>query len=324
MNIFVSVIIPVYNDTNGLNSTVNSLIEQDIDPTEYEIIIADNGSNDGTKELALEIQSRYPERVKVVHEDKIQGSYAARTKGLRIALGDLYCFLDADVTVEHDFLSKVVALFHNGPVDYLGCNVKMRLVKNTLAAKYNYIRGFGVRKAIEKDKYTPTCCLIIRCGVMEKVGNFDHRVEGGGDFEFGERVHEAGFYMDYAEDIIVYHPTRWKYSSLITKAKRVGRGNAELAHYYPDKYRYLYTRHFTIKKFLPRNPVSFHRRMKKEDIPVSWLAACLLGVYHLPIGMACAIAAHRRARELRSSASPITPNELSHTGSVDSNRERED
>jgi glycosyltransferase involved in cell wall biosynthesis len=62
-----SVIIPVYNDPEGLETTVESLLGQSAD--DYEVIIADNGSTDRTRALATEYAAR--ERVRCVVEDDI-------------------------------------------------------------------------------------------------------------------------------------------------------------------------------------------------------------------------------------------------------------
>lgn len=299
MSITISIIIPVYNNPQGLKDTISSLVIQNYPFDKYEVIIADNGSIDNTKDIAKEYAGEYPQLVKYVVEDKIQSSYAARNKGIKAAKGNLICFLDANVTVETDFLSKAILWFQRNKVDYLGCNVKMKMIYKTLTSKYNYLFGFDIQTAIKDHKYTPTCCLIIRQTVIEKVGNFDSRLEGGGDFEFGERVSEADFCMDYAKDIIVYHPTRWKYLSLINKSKRVCRGNAELAYYYPNKYKYLFSRHFIIKNFLPRNPIKFYRVLNDKGIQVSMLTTLLFPFYHIPIQLAGTIAAIKRAKVLR-------------------------
>lgn len=299
MKDFVSVIIPVYNDPDGLRKTVESLLEQSCDPGAYEIIIADNGSNDDTLKTAMAFCHKSPETVKVVLEDRIRTSYGARNKGIEIARGTLIVFIDANVTTGSDYIQKVLARFQESDVDYLGCNVKMERIGDTLASVYNSLNGFNIRHSIQEEHYTPTCNLAVRREVIDAVGDFDSRLEGGGDFEFGERVYGAGFALGYAEDIVLHHPTRWRYSSLIRKAMRVGRGNAQMAYYYPQKYRYLYTRHFNPRKFLPRNPVLYYKRLSEEQIPVGVLSSIALSLYHIPLAVFIAVSCFREAMRLK-------------------------
>ena len=299
MGVFISVIIPVYNDPNGLHDTVMALVRQNYEREKYEIIIVDNGSMDSTRKLAQSFQSTYQGRIQVEVEDKRQGSYAARNKGIKAARGSLLCFMDADVIAPPNYLSEISKYFEKVGNDYLGCNVKMILKRDTLAAKYNYINGFNVEASIRRDSYTPTCNLVGKRSAIAETGFFDDRLEGGGDFEFGKRAKTAGLQLSYANDIVLYHPTRCKYSALVTKAKRVGRGNAQLAHYYPNQYDFVYERHFNLKRFIPENPIKCYRRFKSEGFTMTLITAVVLSFYHLPIRAIAALACFREARRLR-------------------------
>ena len=74
----VSVIGPVYNDKKGIKSCLNSLLNQNYHNDDYEIIIVDNGSTDGTKEFL-----KKNSRVLFLEENQIRSSYAARNKGIK-------------------------------------------------------------------------------------------------------------------------------------------------------------------------------------------------------------------------------------------------
>lgn len=76
-NLSISVIIPVYNDPAGLQDTLQSLVIQE-SPGKFEIIVADNGLTDGTVQVAEKYCSRHEGLIKIVVEDNIQSSYAAR------------------------------------------------------------------------------------------------------------------------------------------------------------------------------------------------------------------------------------------------------
>ena len=119
----------------------------------------------------------------------------------------------------------------------MGCNVELTLPENPpLPARYDHHTGFPVEGYLESQHFAPTCCLLTRRAVFEDVGLFDHRLESGGDKEFGNRVHDAGHDQAFAEDVTMYHPTRDSIADLAAKDRRVGRGLCQLQRYHPDRY----------------------------------------------------------------------------------------
>lgn len=231
----IHVVIPVYNDSNGISQTLDSVQQLDDSSVRFEILVVDNGSTDDTRDRI----NKYTQTHSNVHlfvEDKIQGSYAARNKGIQHADSDVLAFLDADETVDDDWLETALKAMDEQEVDYLGCNVELTLPENTLVGRYNAHTGFPVKQYLENENYAPTCALLVRREVFEDVGLFDARLISGGDREFGERVHKAGYDQGYAEDAVVYHPARTRFKSLIKKNFRVGRGFCQKQQYYPDRY----------------------------------------------------------------------------------------
>lgn len=89
----VSVIIPFYNTADYLSESVESVLSQTLRGTE--LILVDDGSDDGSGEIAEEYRRQYPQRVRVLHQ-KNQGPAAARNAGLDIARGQYVHFLDSD------------------------------------------------------------------------------------------------------------------------------------------------------------------------------------------------------------------------------------
>ena len=249
----ISIIIPVYRNKDGLLDTVNSLIAQDFPKDRYEIIISDNNSQDGTKQTAMELENTYPDLIKVVHQDLIQGSYAARNAGAKEAKGDICCFIDADMKANVDYLANVSDHFNEDEeLMYLGCNIAILGNGNTISAKMNRKYGFKVKEYFEKNNFVVTACLSVRKKIFERVGYFDDRLESGGDKEFGQRVYAAGLRQYYDHDLSLYHPSRTTYRSMLKKYKRIARGNAQLVYYYPERYGYYKSdRYYNIFRYTP-------------------------------------------------------------------------
>jgi glycosyltransferase involved in cell wall biosynthesis len=80
---FISVVVPVYNGDRIIGNCVESLLNQSYPKDNYEIIVVDNGSTDNTRAII----KKYP--VKMLIEDSIKSSYAARNKGIKHAKGEV-------------------------------------------------------------------------------------------------------------------------------------------------------------------------------------------------------------------------------------------
>lgn len=97
----ISIIIPVYNVEDYLRECLDSIIDQK--HQDNEIILVDDGSIDKSPEICDEYCSRYSQ-IHVVHK-KNGGVSSARNAGLDIAKGEYIAFIDADDSVDRDFLS---------------------------------------------------------------------------------------------------------------------------------------------------------------------------------------------------------------------------
>ena len=269
----ISVIIPVYNDSKGLMDTLDSLVAQDFSKKNYEIVISDNGSNDNTLDTAEMFAKKYPELIHIVVENNIKSSYAARNKGINASKGSIIAFIDADMSVDKDWLTRIVRSLEKYRVDYLACKVEIYLKENSIFGLYNKMVGFPVGKYIKKSHFAPTCCLIIRKSVFDKVGLFDSRLISGGDYEFGNRVNEMGYKLYYDDGIVMRHPARSSFKQIFCKFFRIGRGTQQILLYYPKYCKEIYRDILNLRYYLPTKPWNFFKNMKGYKI---WNKSSLL------------------------------------------------
>lgn len=101
----VSVVIPTYNRSALLRSTVNSVLNQDTQTT-FEVIVIDNNSSDDTKAVVDSLMEKHPGKVRYVVERK-QGNAHARNRGIEEARGAIIAFVDDDVTVAQNWLTSL-------------------------------------------------------------------------------------------------------------------------------------------------------------------------------------------------------------------------
>lgn len=104
MQELISVIVPIYNIMDCLPRCVESICKQTY--TNLEIILVDDGSNDGTEKLVDELAEK-DERIRVFHK-KNGGSSSARNLGIREAKGSYLGFVDSDDFIEPQMYEKLM------------------------------------------------------------------------------------------------------------------------------------------------------------------------------------------------------------------------
>ena len=102
VNTYFSVVIPTYNNKEYLKKAIQSVLSQSFN--EYEIIIVDNFSNDGTEKLVSEINEKKITFVKNNNNGVIARS---RNLGINLSKSKWVAFLDSDDTWHHDRLKKI-------------------------------------------------------------------------------------------------------------------------------------------------------------------------------------------------------------------------
>lgn len=113
----LSVIIPVYNVSDYLNQCLTSVLNQDVDYSDYEAIIVNDGSTDGSLTIAKNFADKY-ENIIIVSQ-KNQGLSAARNMGLSLAKGDYVWFVDSDDYIEKNCLKEIICTLYKNNLDGL-------------------------------------------------------------------------------------------------------------------------------------------------------------------------------------------------------------
>jgi dolichol-phosphate mannosyltransferase len=112
----LTVVIPVYNEKNTIRKVIKKVKQA---PVDKEIIIVDDGSNDGTKDLLHDIIKEESGNIdiKVLHHDKNMGKGQAIKKGFSVAKGDYVIIQDADLEYDPDEYTKLLEPLLNREAD---------------------------------------------------------------------------------------------------------------------------------------------------------------------------------------------------------------
>lgn len=109
LNTMISIVIPLYNKRSHIVKTVDSVLDQTM--KNYEIIIVDDGSTDGSDNV---VEIERGEYVRLIRQ-KNAGVSAARNAGIRAAASEYVAFLDADDSWEPHFLEEIVHMINSFP-----------------------------------------------------------------------------------------------------------------------------------------------------------------------------------------------------------------
>ncbi|MCK4793851.1 MAG: glycosyltransferase, partial [Desulfobacteraceae bacterium] len=208
MSLFVSVIIPVYNDPVGIDKCLKALVEQTWPRDAYEIIVADNRSTDETQCIIQNYAEKYPELVRLVVENDIQSSYAARNKGLQAARGEILAFTDSDCVPEQDWIEAGIKALQHQKAACGGGRITF-FFKDKRPNIYEYLdsaRTLNQQAYVEQVGFAATANFFARRELFERYGKFRYNLVSGGDYEFGRRLTTAGEKMIFISGAIVQHP----------------------------------------------------------------------------------------------------------------------
>ncbi len=111
-----SVIIPAYNEEDGIAETVKKVADA-TRKIGSEVIVVDDGSKDGTYEIAKKIHG-----IKLVRHEENAGKAAALVTGFNSASGEILVTIDADCTYPPEEIPKIVGLVEIGKADMVICS----------------------------------------------------------------------------------------------------------------------------------------------------------------------------------------------------------
>ena len=109
-NFELSIIIPVFNEEDCIGETLTKIVEyMSKKELSYEIIVADDGSTDKTKDIVEEFIRQHPQQqIKFVSEGIHRGKGFAVNLGMKAALGNYIIFLDADLSTDISEIDKII------------------------------------------------------------------------------------------------------------------------------------------------------------------------------------------------------------------------
>ncbi|MBD3236722.1 MAG: glycosyltransferase, partial [Candidatus Eisenbacteria bacterium] len=232
----ISIVLPVLNEARDIGRLLGELRDQESPPGGFEVLVADGGSTDRTREIVQEWAADWPALRLLENPDRL--SSAGRNVGARAARGRYVMFLDGHCALpRRDYVKRAVALFQSTgadclcrpqPLDRLTDSPWARAISAARHSRLGHNPGsdiYGGTPGFTDPRsagaaYTRAC--------FEQLGGYDQRFDACEDVEFNHRVAEAGFRAYRHPDLAVAYRPRASLRGLYRQMARYGRGRARL------------------------------------------------------------------------------------------------
>ena len=208
----ICVLIPAYNARLFLREALDSVLAQTRPPEQ--IIVVDDGSTDGTAQVALEWQAQRRRPMTLIRQPN-RGQAAARNAGMRVAWTDLVALLDADDLFLPDHLDRLAQGFREAPESVV-CFGDAEVFTASGVIRPSYVAGTRIETVPTKTRrgglrlmtesafssllwgnYIPTAATMFDRSAALRVGLFDERFRGPEDREFLLRLSRLGPFSYY-------------------------------------------------------------------------------------------------------------------------------
>jgi glycosyltransferase involved in cell wall biosynthesis len=235
-SIELSVIVASHNRRDLLRRCLDSLAEQSADAGSYEVIVGIDGSEDGTAEMAEQLQMPY--RLRVLELPK-RGHAPTQNSCLEVAEGDACLLLDDDVVASPDLVLGHIEAHREDPMT-LGIGA---LTQAPVQAQDWYAHAFArgwsehyddldAREASWTDAYGANVSFPRE--TMAELGGVTVDLPAAKDFDLAYRLYSAGCTPRYLPRAHGVHDDQKRYGKMLTDARRQGSMHVELSTRYPD------------------------------------------------------------------------------------------
>jgi glycosyltransferase involved in cell wall biosynthesis len=221
----VSVVLPLLNKADDLAAQLEALATQEFDGP-WELVIADNGSTDGSLEVAREWAPRFAS-ARIVEAPDSPNASRTRNRGAAVASGELLLFTDADDLAQPGWIAGMADAAPDGDVIAGGVSTGLlneqsirdwhvMLPRERALAQYPFLSyASGTNTGVWADAF-------------HELGGFDEATSVGEDIELSWRAQVAGYTLVHAPAALVEYRLRSTVSSLARQHYNYGQAGPHL------------------------------------------------------------------------------------------------
>lgn len=251
-----SFVVPTYQNKRMVKNTLASLNNQKgYDREDYEVILVDDGSTDGTKEYIQGVNENYDLQYLYLERSSDSCRARARNKGWQEATGEIVLFIDGDILVKEDYLQEidrcmsksenmlvigtVIMLLEDTPYEMIGDREAFR---EKICQVTNFVQLFDPRYFIYyKFSYNNGnqlypwlhvygSNLAVKKKWLEETGGFDEDLKKWGheDIELGYRMYQKGVKIVVSSKLEVYHQFQWTLAEALAHRNTVAKSKENI------------------------------------------------------------------------------------------------
>jgi glycosyltransferase involved in cell wall biosynthesis len=221
----VAVIIPAYDRADLLPEALDSVLAQT--SGDWEAVVIDNASTDGTLEVARAYERRDPDRITVLTLEHNVGPGGARNLGIAAARGgELICLLDSDDRLREEYLARLVGAYDAARAagrrpGVVSCDALIQtpegLSGETLFGRYGLVDPVDFDSMVRRNCLSARA-IFSRAAYEAAGGEFAAECRGSDDHDLWLRMMEAGYEaLVVPEPLAVYrdHPGCYSYNRVL-------------------------------------------------------------------------------------------------------------
>lgn len=282
---FVSVVVPILNEEKTIERLASSLLEQDYPRDRYEIVMADGGSTDATRDILRRLDPG--ERIRILPNPG-RTAPAALNVAIAATRGEIVTRVDGHSWVAPDYLSRIVSVMEETGEAVVGGPVRMEpdtpFRRALIEALYSRagVGSVPYRTLRERTHVESLQTASFRREVLDRVGPFDEALAVVEDLDMNTRIRKAGYKLLLDPSIRFWYVPRPDLRALWRQIYTVGLVKARILRKHRDI--------FKVKYVLPSALVA---ALVAAIATAPWGGGWFVAAYALAVG---AVAASRLPR----------------------------
>ena len=228
-----SVVICTYNRAHLLGRVISSLAKQTLSPEQYEVIIVDNGSTDGTDEVCATLHAELS-NLRYVSTGVNSGLSHARNVGIEEALGNFILFIDDDCIPAIDWIERLRDVLNHEPI---AAGAVATDTSNYWKLCHNIaeFHAFMPGRKRGPSEFIAGANMGFRRSVLEELNGFKEGKKPAEDMEMILRARSRGYRVLFAPEAVVVHdPERTSMMDIFKYSMKHAAHSILLRHQYKE------------------------------------------------------------------------------------------
>lgn len=228
---FVTIAMPSYNEELYIEECLRTLLNQDYPADRMEILVADGGSPDKTREIVNRMAAE-DSRIRLLDNSAHKIQAYGMNLCIKESKGEFILVTDVHAEYANNYVRKIVEVFQRTGADNVGGAQRARAqtwFQKALCAALDSPLGVGgaAYRSAEKEGWVDTVFPgSFRRTILEKVGLYDVKAVTNEDAELSQRILQAGGRIYLSKEVVVHYYPRKSFRLLAKQYFKYGDGRA--------------------------------------------------------------------------------------------------